>query len=326
MTPFRQRETLQTELSGLQALMHGAPADPLSTPMMRERIEELQASLAAMEKRSPLAPEAEILFEDGPTIGSEGLEVTFTSQVLASYQNMLTNHYAAKHYGVLRRSGRRRGENDTKLYLTALPRGSFGLQLTQPYVRDFVAAQNLSDAMLDISGLLAASAKSDQAFEAALNIFNPRVLKPLQRFIEALFNTEATCRVITGELETSLDKHQVEQAYNRVTSAKEREEEIELPGVFGGVLTFSWEFDFQPDHGDLIRGPLGNEVEENTATEWNLHLTHTHTLAKLKRLTVSTRSGDKKPSYELIDLKDSGRLPAKAAPPPQNQTPPPNAA
>ena len=48
----------------------------------------------------------------------------------------------------------------------------------------------------------------------------------------------------------------------------------------------------------------------------DLHLTHTHTLAKLKRLTVSTRSGDKKPSYELIGLKDSGRLPAKDAQPP----------
>ena len=45
-------------------------------------------------------------FVVGPAIGSEGIEITFASDVLESYQNMVTNHYAAKHYGVLRRSGR----------------------------------------------------------------------------------------------------------------------------------------------------------------------------------------------------------------------------
>ena len=311
MTPFRQRETIQTELSALKVLLHSTPEDPFASPMLKDRIKELESSLAALDPHPSLTPEAEIFFEDGPAIGSEALEVTFTSHILDSYQNMLTNHYAAKHYGILRRSGRRRGEGDTKLYLTALPRGSFGLQLSQPRVQDFVAAQNLSAAMHEISGLVEATAKSDQAFEDSLNAFNPRVLKPLQRFIEALFTSKAACRVVTGDNETKLNLHQVEEAYKRVTSAKEREEVVDVPGVFGGVLTFSWEFDFQPDNGDLICGPLADEVDEETATNWNLHLTHTHTIAKLKRLTVSTRTGDKKSSYELIGLKTSGRLPAK---------------
>jgi hypothetical protein len=317
MTPFRQRETVQTELSALKALLLATPADPFATPMLSDRIKELESSLVALEKRPSLAPEAEIFFEDGPTMGSEGIEVTFTSHILDSYQNMLTNHYAAKHYGILRRSGRRRGEADTKLYLTALPRGSFGLQLARPHVHDWVAAQNLSAVMQEISGLIAASAKSDQAFDASLNTFNPRVLPPLQRFIDALFTTKASCRVVTGDQETKLDSHQVAEAYARVTAAKQREEIIDLPGVFGGVLTLSLEFEFRPDHGDLIRGPLADEITEHTATEWALRLTHTHTVATLKRLTVSTRSGDKKPSYELLGLKESGRLPAKASHPPK---------
>ncbi len=317
MTPFRQRETAQTELSALKALLQATPDDPFAKPMLTDRIHELEASLAAMEHRPQLAPEAEIFFEDGPTLGSEGIEVTFTSNILDSYQNMLRDHYAAKHCGVLRHSGRQRGANQAKLYLTALPRGSFGLQLSQPHVQDFVAAQNLSAVMQDISALVAATAKSDQAFEESLNTFNPRVLKPLQRFIETLFNNKATCRLITGSTETKLNKHQVEEAYARVTSAREREEEIELPGVFGGLLTYSWEFDFQPDQGDLIRGPVADEVDDQKAAEWNLHLTHAHTVATLKRLTVSTRTGDKKPSYELLDLRESDRLPAKTTPPPK---------
>ena len=36
--------------------------------------------------------EAEIFFKNGSAIGLEGLEVTFTSHILDSYQNTLTNH------------------------------------------------------------------------------------------------------------------------------------------------------------------------------------------------------------------------------------------
>jgi len=102
--------------------------------------------------------------------------------------------------------------------------------------------------------------------------FKPRVPKPLQRFIEALFTTKAACRVVTGDNETKLNQHQVEEAYARVASAKEPEEIIDLPGVFGRVPTLSLEFEFRPDHGDLIRGPLDDEITEQTATEWALHL------------------------------------------------------
>lgn len=319
MTPLRQRETTQLDITALKALIHATPDDPFAKPLLEQRLGELEQFLGALERRPPINPETEIFFEEGPTIGSEGLEITFTSHILDSYQNMLTNHYAAKHYGILRRSGRRRGEADTKLYLTALPRGSFGLQLAQPHVQDFVAAEHLSLVMHEISALLQASAKSDEAFEESLNTFNPRVLKPLQRFIETLFTSKAGCRVLTGFNETKLSPHEIEEAYVRVTAATEREETLKVSGVFGGVLTFSWEFDFQPDQGDLICGALSSEVDEETATNWNLNLTHTHTTATLKVVTVSTRTGKKKPSYELVDLRPSGRLPTKKAQAPKQK-------
>ena len=321
MTPLRQRETTQLEIAALKALIAATPDDPLAKPMLVEQLTELESSLGTLEARPPLNPETEMFFEEGPTIGSEGLEIAFTSHILDSYQNMLTNHYAAKHYGVLRRSGRRRGESDTKLYLTALPRGSFGLQLAQPHVDDFVAAQHLSSVMHDISALLQASAKSDEAFEESLNTFNPRVLKPLQRFIGTLFNSRAACRVITGFSETKLSLNQIADAYVRVTAATEATNEMEVRGVFGGVLTLSWEFDFQPEQGDIIRGAISQEVEEPVATQWALNYTHTETIAKLRVVTVSTRSGKKRPTYELIDLRPSGRLPVKAKETPKDNPP-----
>lgn len=314
MTPVRQRETTQLDIAALKALILATPDDRFAKPMLQQRLAELERALTHIQTRPPTHPETELFFEGGPTVGSEGLDITFTSHILDSYQNMLTNHYAAKHYGTLRRYGRRRGEADTKLYLTALPRGSFGLQLAQPYVDDFVAAEHLSQVMHEVTALVEASAKSDQAFDESLGTFNPRVLKPLQRFIETLFSNKAACRLLTGLNETKLSNQQVEQAYRRVKAATEQEDFMEVQGVFGGLLTFSCEFEFQPDQGDLIKGALSEDVDESTATNWNLNLTHTHTIAKLKAVTVSTRTGKRKPSYELIDLRRSGRLPQKPAP------------
>lgn len=233
---------------------------------------------------------------------------------------MVTNHYAAKHYGMLKRTGRRRGEAETQLFLTALPRGSFGLQLAQPHVEDFVAAGNVSQAMLDLSQLVEATVESDQAFETALTNFDARVFKPLKRFIVALHSGGGNCRVVTGLHETNLNTEQITIAFNRVAAADLDERTMKVQGIFGGLLTNSWHFDFCPVGGDWIRGSLSNDVSTETAADRNLHFTSKLTIAELKISTVITRAGNKKPAYELLDLQP---LDPQAPPPPLPPDPEP---
>lgn len=84
MTPFRQRETVQLEISALKALLDSTPDDPFAKPMLQEHLKELEESLGALERRPSFNPETEIFFEDGPAMGSQGLEITFTSHILAT--------------------------------------------------------------------------------------------------------------------------------------------------------------------------------------------------------------------------------------------------
>ena len=54
---------------------------------------------------------------------------------------------------------------------------------------------------------------------------------------------------------------------------------------------------------------VGHEVRDGagrcqaTASLWNLHFTSKPTIAELKMSTVVTRAGNKKPAYELLDLR-----------------------
>ena len=317
MTPLRQRQILQIELASLRGLLHMTPDDPLATPLMQSRVEELEQKIHTLEQRPSLAPTTELFFTEGAALDSDGLEATFTSEILESYQNMVTNHYTAKNYGTPRRSGRRRHEVESQLFLTGLPRGSFGLQLSQPHIQDWVAATNVSQAMLDVSQLVEATVESDQAFETALANFDARVFKPLKRFIVALHAGQSECRLVTGLHETSLNADQITTAYDRVSAADTEERIIRLTGVFGGVITFTWKFDFQPDNASVIFGPLAEEVDDITAKEWNETYTQQRVEAELKESTVLTRTGKKKPTYELLNLNPLTTMPTRRALPPR---------
>ena len=303
MTPARQRPALEAELAGLIALLQSTPEDPLATPLMRSRVEELEDALRELPVQKLRHPEAELFFSDGPAIGSEGIEITFASDILNSYQNMVTNHYAAKHFGNLRRTGRRRGEEETRLYLTALPLGSFGFQLSQPHVSDFFAAANVSVAMKDISGLLEATAESNDAFETALAQFNSRVFRPLKRFITTIHAGGGSCRLLTSDKETCLSVEKITVAYERISAAITDDEEVVMSGTFGGAHVFSGDFEFQPDNGSLIRGALGEDITEAKAIAWNQDFTKRRAIAKMIMTTVLARTGNKKPTYELVALK-----------------------
>ena len=313
MTPYRQRQMLQMELAGTRHLLATTSEDPLATPLLQSRIDEIEVRIRDLEQRPSIAPTVELFFTHGVALGSEGLEASFTSEVLNSYQNVLTNHYTAKHYGKPRGSGKRRRESESQLFLTALPRGSFGLQLSQIQTHDWIAADNVSKAMQDVSRLVEATVESDEAFEAALTTFDARVFKPLKRFIVVLHAGETEFRLVTGFHETTLNADQISVAHARVSAADTDEDIVQWPGVFGGVTTFSYKFDFRPDNGELIHGPIGEEVTEETATAWNEHYTQKRVKAELKVSTVISRAGKKKPTYELLDLEPLEPLAAPAA-------------
>src|SRR5215469_13725697 len=140
MTPARKKESLQAELTGLENLLSITPDDPLATPLLKGKIEETKTQIRQLDENPPLSPETEIFFGEGPVIGSIGIDAKFAGDILRCFQGMVTNHFSGKFLGALRKIGRRRGEPQSRLFLTALPTGSFGLQLSQPYVTDFVLA------------------------------------------------------------------------------------------------------------------------------------------------------------------------------------------
>lgn len=310
MSYLRELEKRQAEILGLKSLLQDMPDDPLAKPLMTSRLKGLEKELTELEKRPPARPEAELLFAGGPVFGSVGLDAKFASKVLADYQDMVSNHYAASHHGSVGSRGPRTGESEARLCLTALPRGSFGLLLGQPQSQDFIAAAQLSDVMDQITSLVEAAASGDAAFAQTVENFHPRVLTPLERFLNTLEAQEASIHIRSATRQSKLTTEQVRAAKLRVSETSPETETIRLPGICRGVLLESWRFDFNAIGQPPISGTLSEFVTEDAAKAMLL-LADKPAEAEFKVTRMRTRSGFGRPAYELLNLK--GLPPASAA-------------
>ncbi len=301
MSYLRELEQRQAEIVGLKMLLQDMPDDPLAKPLLASRLRGMEKELAEMEKQPPARPEAELLFAGGPAVGSVGLDAKFASKVLDAYQDMVANHYSASRHGAVGSRGPRTGEDEARLCLTALPRGSFGLLLAQPQADDFIAAAQLSDAMDQITSLVEAAASGDAAFTDTVEKFHPRVLTPLERFLNALETQEASVHLRSATRQCDLNGEQVKAAKSRVAETKPETQTIRLRGVCRGVLLESWRFDFNPDGQPPISGVLAESVTEDSAKAI-LTLVDEPAEAELKVTRMRTRSGFGRPAYELVSL------------------------
>ena len=302
MSTLRELDERRAELTGLRQLFETASDEVFEKPLLRSKIAARAAELSGLE-RDPITPipEAELLFGGRAVNGSLGIDAKFASAVLESYQDMVSNHHGGRLHPSMGGTGRRPGEQESRLFLTALPRGSFGLRLSQPQPHDFIAAQQVSEAMEELTSLVESAAAGDAAFAQGVERFHPRVLVPLRSFLDTLVNRETTVTIRSGQRETALGSEQVKAARNRAFATKTENETVALLGVFRGVLPDSWKFDFIPAAQPLISGALAEAVTEAEAEAMvphygqrcraTLSMTRYRTLGRLSR-----------PTYELLKL------------------------
>jgi hypothetical protein len=220
---------------------------------------------------------------------------------------MVKSQYSAVKHGGVGSRGVRRGESEARLLLTGTPRGSFGLELSQPDAEDFLAAEQLSDVLIHLTKLIESAGKDDESFAFALDEVSPRVLQRLKEFFKVAADNKARVRVVSGDLECQLDEAAVGQAFERVSAAETKDEVVEMPGVFRGATLDTWRFDFRPEAGENITGRLGDDVTHEQALQM-IHLTDLHCVGTFRRTLVKTRSGMLRTRYELTALRKADEV------------------
>jgi hypothetical protein len=305
MSTIRKIRERKAEIAGLNELLAKSTDSVFEKPLLTSKIEARQKELSEWLSDPALEPEAELLFGGGGVLGSVGIEAKFAGRLLDAYQDMVSNHHGGKSNASMSSAGRRPLEQQSKLYLTALPRGSMGLRLTQPNVEDFVAAQQVSEAMEQLTGLVKEAATTDENFVSALTEFHPRVLKPLSRFLEALKDRHSSVTIRSGKQEAALDTEQVARAYERASTVAANLEKIILRGIFRGILAESWRYDFVAEDGRIISGRLHEDVTAEEAHEMGRFFDQ-KCEAEFAVTIFVTRAGTERRNFELLRLNSLG--------------------
>jgi len=301
MTTRSQRDYLKVQLLETQRLREMAGGHPLMSVAFAEREEEIKAQMEALPLGNKEARTV-LFFSGGPVQGSVGIDASFAGRVLEPFNAMVMADYAERWHGVVGARGRRLGEGESRLLLTALPRGSFGLELSRAANDELFEEDQLADTLSHVTRLVEASARSDEDFAAELDATAPRVIQNLRGFLEVIAKGKAGLRLESGDFRCTMNPIQAIEAFNRVAGTITNEEEINVVGVFKGALLESWKFDFLPDDGHRIGGRIDENLTDEEAAKMGREFFNERCSANMLKTTVLFKNGRVRTSYTLKGL------------------------
>ena len=215
---------------------------------------------------------------------------------------MVMADYADRWHGVVGSRGCRTGESESRLLLTGLPRGSFGLELTRADSDGLFEENQLADTLAHVTKLVEAAARSDEDFAAELDETAPRVIESLRKFLEVIAKGKAGLRLESGDYRCVMSPIEANEAFDRVAGTLTNFDDVSIPGVFKGVLLESWKFDFVTEEGHRVGGKIDESLTEEQVIALSKELFNERCVATLLKTTVLFKNGRVRTTHTLKGL------------------------
>lgn len=306
---MNNRGRLEAELAHVRLLLDAIPDDRFFERMgLESRASELQDELTSFDagplhKRTKVA----IFFGGRPVVGTLGIDARFAAAAIQGYQEVVSKVFATQLFGELGASGPIPLEEQSRLHITDLPRGSFGFQLEdlgpEASLLLFPEAPPLTEAVDKANAMIAAASESDEAFVDAMDEVGDRVYSAIRGFFATVASADATFRLESEAMKLSFDAARVNAALARVTA--ERTEEIDIPvsGTFLGVLAGSGRFEHRAKDGSLLAGRVSKNRRPEEFAEWFNAVCVAHV-----RVVTLRKPGREWKRYTLLRIEPPGEI------------------
>lgn len=302
MSLYRKIQSIKAQIVDTQRLLEMVLDHPIMSEGLLERLNILHEELESLPKES-FEPSIQLLFSGNAVVGSQGIKTSFISKTLAPFQEMLKTQVALSRFGKVGRRGKTKRGANTELYLTALPMGSFGVELSQLESNDLFDSMDVSKALRDVMTLVADSALDDSTFEASIEQTPKRNLANLKKFLQEIKDENSVLKMESGELGIEISKEKIVEAYHRVSSTVDEQTELIIKGIFRGVLLDSGKFEIQDEDGKRISGFISQDIQEEQLVEYDKRFLNTICVIHLGVHKTKFKTGNQKTDYELLDLR-----------------------
>ncbi len=299
------KDLLKGQILKLQQMLFLASEDPFMSKSLSKKISKLQEKLEEVNANTSEA-KLSFLFSGNAVSGSQGIKSTFISKIMPSIQGLVKAQLAVNKYGKVGSRGRTRKKANNDLYLTALPRGSFGIELSQLDTdeNDLYDIVDTSEAMKDVILLVKNVAESDESFETVIQKTSKRNLNNLKKFLNGVSSENSILKMDSGDLHIELSNGKVNEAATRVSSTVKEEDYLFIDGTLRGILLDSNKFDILDLEGHSISGSINNNIDEDQLIEYDKKFLNKECVIHLKINKTKFTTGNEKTEYELLEIKE----------------------
>lgn len=304
MSLYRDKISLQTQLIEAKNMLDIVRDNPLMAYSMQSRIESLEEELASLPE-TKFDPTIVLLFSGDAVAGSRGIKADFLGKSLTPFQEIVKTQVALQKFGRVGLRGRSKEADNSELFLTSLPRGSFGVELSKLKTGSLFDDQYLSEALQETIETFRAAAESTDALLERIQIFPPKYLSNLKAFLKTVAENHSILKMETGATGLELTEKDIDEAYGRVSRVMIDHTTNQIQATFKGVLLESGKFEAQDLTGALISGYVAEHITGDDLERYNKEFTNRAVLMLLKIYTSTAPGGRPKSSYELLDIKEA---------------------
>lgn len=301
MSLFREKEQIQAEIVGAQKMFELVRNHPLMGDAMAEKVLMLQEELANLPNEI-IEAKISILFSGKAVNGSIGIKSSFVSRAIKPFLEMIKTQAAIVKFGTVARRGPVRAYTNSDLFITALPMGSFGLELSHLDSHDLFQESEISRAMKDVIRFIDNVSMNDDQFEIAIENTPKRNLSNLKAFLKEVSTENSVIKMESGELGVIISEQRVIDAYTRVSETIKEDDQKEISGTWRGILLDSGRFQILDSTHKIISGTISENLLEEDLI--NLDKTYLNKPCKIILHIIKTKFKTKNENiyYELIDV------------------------
>lgn len=289
---------LKAEYNTVEQFLRETPEESLiERNTWLSRLKTIEARISAEEQKVAPARSA-ITFAGPPVVGSHGVASAFGMAATRAYTKIV-QVVAAQWYRAQPLSPQRPLKADSifDLLVVGPAYGSFGFELEEPSSEQLTIEERslLTQASEKTQLILQGALESDEELAQTIDDLDERTLLRVRAFLKILGDNDATCALRSGQREFRFESsEQVARARTRLETRNIRREEIELEGVFEGLLPAPRTFQFRrADTGEVVIGKVFPEVADIAQINQNLG-------QRARVRALSQQVGSAKPRLALI--------------------------
>jgi hypothetical protein len=294
-------ERIKTQILETERMLDLVGNHPIMSFSLKDKLNSLNEKLAKFSK-DVVEPKIRLLFSGDAVKGSLGIKSNFVSKSIKPIQELIKTQTALVKFGKVGERGKARNSVKSELYLTALPRGSFGIELTQLDSNDLFDENEVSIAIRQVTELLEATTVSDEEFERIVDDTPKRNLASLKQFMKTVSDANSILKIETGSFGVNISKEKVKEGYERLSSTHNTEEVLFVNGILRGFLLDSSKFEIIDEKGTSITGIIHPDLPEEQIIEYDRQFLNKTCRIHLLVHKTTFANGNEKTSYELLEI------------------------